>query len=158
MGKYLVAVLWSASATIVGVAFSLPFSRIEPLLQNGTALIGLSVVSAMCYSALYITIGTLFPKRAMVFCVAYTAAVELFMGMIPAVVNRLTVQYRLRSLMYHWCEVVEVPDTDFMRLVATEESAFLQLFWLIAFAGVFLAVALTCIQVREFTTASESDV
>lgn len=157
MGKYLVAVLWAASSTAVGVALSLPITRIEALGQNGGTLLLLSVISAACYSALYMTIGTLFPQRAMVFCVAYTAAVELFLGSIPAVVNRLTIQYRLRSLLYHWAETVELPMEATQRFVASSESAFMQLFWLGALIAIFLAVALTSVQVREFTTATEGE-
>ncbi len=156
MGKYMVAVLWSASATLVGVVCSIPFSRILPIAQNGGALAGLALLSAVCYSALYMTIGTLFPKRAMVFCVAYTAAIELFMGMLPAVINRLTIQYRLRSLMFHWTKIVELPK-ETKPLFATAEGPLMQIFWLVAFAAVLLGVALTCVQVREFTGATEGD-
>lgn len=159
VGKYIVAVLWSASATVVGVLAAVFVSGIDAIGESGCALVGLAVLSAGCYSALYIMIGTLFPKRAMVFCVAYTAGVELFMGFFPAVINRLTVQYRLRSLLLKWTtQSKEFEESPLMNYVASTEGVLLQLFWLASFAAVFLAVALTTVQVREFTTASESDV
>ena len=158
MGKYLVAVLWSSSATIVGVVLSLPFSQILAVTQNGMALVGLAVLSSMCYSALYMTIGALFPQRAMIFCVAYTAAVELGLGSLPVVVNRLTIQYRLRSLLYYWADAVEIDDPDVLKLIASNEGPMMQLLWLAALTAVLLGVALTCVQVREFTTAAESEV
>lgn len=159
MGKYLVAVLWSASATIVGISLSLPVSQIDGMAKPAMALIALAVLSAGSYSALYVMIGTVFPKRAMVFCVAYTAGVELFMGFFPAVINRLTIQYRLRSLLLQWTEQSEeFKESELISYVASTESVLIQLVWLASFTAVFLAVALTTVQVREFTTAVESDV
>ncbi|GAB5439927.1 MAG: hypothetical protein Fues2KO_02760 [Fuerstiella sp.] len=157
MGKFLVAWLWAGSSTVLGVLLSLPFARIESTVQNGGMLVLLSIVSAASYSALYTMIGTLFPQRAMVFCVAYTAGVEMFLGTIPAVVNRLTIQYRLRSLLYHGVEIVDLPTDFLQRVVASSQSAFTQVFWLTTLVAIFLAVALTTVQVREFTTAAEGE-
>ncbi|MEQ9406918.1 MAG: hypothetical protein RIK87_04295 [Fuerstiella sp.] len=159
LGKFLVAVLWSGSATITGIVLSLPFSRIASFGEAGIALLGLAVLSAFSYSALYMMIGTVFPQRAMVFCVAYTGAVELFMGFFPAVINRLTIQYRLRSLLFHWTtQSREFEDSGLLKFVASTEGAALQLLWLASFTAVFLSLALVTVQVREFTTAIESDV
>lgn len=159
VGKYLVAVTWSASATTVGILAALPLSKIEATTEAGLALISLSLISSCCYSALYMMIGTLFPQRAMVFCVAYTAAVEIFMGFLPAVINRMTVQYRLRTLLFRWTTQSDgFEQSGVLSYVASGESVFLQLAWLCAFTALFLAVALTTIHVREFTQAAETDV
>ncbi len=158
MGKYLVAVVWSASATITGVIISIPVSQIVYKWEAVFALSGLTVLSAFAYAALYMMIGTLFHARAMVFCVAYTAGVELFLGMFPAVVNRLTVQFRLRSLLFHWTTHAETYlGPEGMKYIASNESAFLQIVWLAALTAVFLSVSLVVVQVREFTTAAESE-
>ena len=163
IGKYLVAVLWATSATVAGVLLALPFSEIVGIWDAAWPLLTLSVLSACCYSALYMTIGTLFPQRAMVFCVAYTAGVELFLGLFPAVISRVTIQFRLRSLLFHWMPAsqdIQDPQVSqvLREFIASDESVFLQLFWLLALAAVLLAVALTTVQVREFTTATESEV
>ncbi len=158
IGKYLVAVTWASSATILGVLVSIPISRIYFKWEAAVALTGLSVLSALAYAALYMIIGTVFHARAMVFCVAYTAGVELFLGMFPAVVNRLTIQFRLRSLLFHWTthDKAVLPD-EAMQYIASNESAFLQVVWLAALSAVFISVALVVVQVREFTTAAESE-
>jgi len=159
MGKFFVAVTWTASASLLGVALSLPISRIQSTGEAGIALLLVALLSSVGYSALYIMIGTLFPQRAMVFCVAYTGAVELFMGFFPAVINRLTVQYRLRSLLFHWTTQSEAfRDSDVLKYVASTEGVLLQLLWLASFTAIFLSVALATVQVREFTAAQETDV
>jgi ABC-type transport system involved in multi-copper enzyme maturation permease subunit len=158
MGKYLVAVVWTASAAILGIALAIPISQIHYKWEALFALTGLAVLSSFAYAALYLMIGTLFHAKAMVFCVAYTAAVELFLGMFPAVVNRMTIQFRLRSLLFRWITVDDntIP-ANVIDLIASNETMLLQLVWLAALTAVFLSVALVTVQVREFTTAAESE-
>ncbi|MCP4783110.1 MAG: hypothetical protein GY878_06130 [Fuerstiella sp.] len=201
LGKYLVAVVWAASATIVGVTGAVavagindqaevrqpdhkhetvaagddraarregrfrdrPMTNVIPgIAATGEvwrAMVGLAILSACAYSALFIMLGTVFHRRAMVLCVAYTAAVELFLGFFPAVINRFTIQYRLRTLLFDWTtqsdEFRESPVLDF---VASDESAFMQILWLISWIAVFLSIALVSVHLREFTSASETDV
>ncbi|HIF01371.1 MAG TPA: hypothetical protein EYG03_02350 [Planctomycetes bacterium] len=201
LGKYLVAVVWAASATIVGVTVAVAVAGIEDpgdaqeLNQDdtvvaatddravrrggrfpgetatdvvpgivatgevGRAMVGLAILSACSYSALYIMLGTLFHRRAMVLCVAYTAAVELFLGFFPAVINRLTIQYRLRTLLFDWTtQSDEFRNSGVLDFVSSDESAFMQVLWLVSWTAVFLAIALVSVHVREFTSASETDV
>ena len=158
-GKYLVAVLWTTTSTLTGLALALPVVRIQSKLEAGLALVGVITLSAMAYSALFLMIGTLFHRRAMIFCVAYTAAVELFLGFFPAVINRFTIQYRLRSLLFEWTtQSKEFRESRILEFVAATEGAMLQILWLVSLTGVFLAVSLVAVQVREFTVAAESDV
>ena len=159
LGKYLVAVLWSASATIVGVSIAVPVSKIVAKQEVWLALTALSLASATAYSAMYVMIGSLFHSRAIVFCVAYTAGIEIFLGSFPALVNRLTLQYRLRSLLFLWTTPPERFRTSNVReLVASAEPGWVQLAWLAFFTLLFLAVGLFTVRVREFTAAVESDV
>ncbi|MCR9198113.1 MAG: hypothetical protein NXI04_05690 [Planctomycetaceae bacterium] len=158
VGKYLVAVTWASSATILGICVAVPLSRVYHKFDTMIALCGLSVCSAFAYAALYMMIGTLFHARAMVFCVVYTGAVELFLAMFPAVVNRMTIQFRLRSLLANWISIPEQFDRpELYMYIASDESAVLQLMWLLALTAVFLSVSFASVQVREFTTAAESE-
>lgn len=158
MGKYLVAVVWAGSSTLVGLWLALAVADIQGKFHAGLVLSGVTCLSAISYSALYLMIGTLFYRRAMIFCVGYTAAIELFLSFIPAVINRLTIQYRLRTLLLEGIEKPEVMYEDgFQRLFVTGESMSMSVFWLIALTAVFLAVALTSVQVREFTGAAETE-
>ncbi|MDG1894513.1 MAG: hypothetical protein P8J37_06375 [Fuerstiella sp.] len=200
LGKYLVAVVWAASATLVGVTAAVAVADAENQIAAATAMeeqpsvaaheqqssrqrdqpytnatgtlpgivrssevlvamAGLATLSACSYSALYIMLGTVFHRRAMVLCVAYTAGVELFLGFFPAVINRFTIQYRLRTLLFDWTTQSEqFRQSRVLEFVASDESVFAQIMWLISCIAVFLAITLVSVQVREFTSASETDV
>ncbi len=100
-----------------------------------------------------------FSPTAMVFCVAYTAAVELMLSFSPAVINRFTIQYRLRSLLFDWTTHSEaIMDSGIRQFVDTSEGPILQVLWLISLMVVFLALSLVSVHVREFTVAAETDV
>ncbi|MEZ6130466.1 MAG: hypothetical protein R3C59_17410 [Planctomycetaceae bacterium] len=159
MGKYLVSVVWAGSATLVGLCMAIPLSKISTRLEAGSALLWITLLSAISYSALYLMIGALFHRRAMVFCVAYTAGVELFLGFFPAVINRITIQYRLRSLLFDWTtQSQEFRESRITEFVAATESVFLQIVWLTSLTALFLAISLVSVHVREFTAAVETDV
>ena len=157
-GKYLVAVTWSSSATILGIVIAVPLSRIQAKWDAVWILSTITVLSAFAYAALYMMIGTLFHARSMVFCVVYTGAIELFLGMFPAVVNRMTIQFRLRSLLANWVDIPkEAQNAEIIQLFASTDSSSMQIFWLVALTSVLLGISFTAVQVREFTSASESE-
>ena len=123
-------------------------------------MIKLSVLSAVAYAALFLMIGAVFPKRAMVFSVAYIALVEIVLSLIPAVINRVTFQYRLRSLMINWADPVgqdQMQDNMFFKYVFADGGNTEQVAWMVGLASLFLLVALIVAQKREFTAAAESD-
>lgn len=159
IGKYLVAFVWAASSTLLGLWLAIAIAEIENKMQVLSTLTLITLLSAMAYSALYMMIGTLFYRRAMIFCVAYTAGVEITMSFVPAVVNRLTIQYRLRALLFNNMPQPEVMrgNDRFRSLFISGDTAFESVFWLVALTAVFLAVALTSVQVREFTGAAETE-
>ncbi|HAD60136.1 MAG TPA: hypothetical protein DCG12_12900 [Planctomycetaceae bacterium] len=120
-------------------------------------LIATAFFAAIAYSALYLVIGALFPARAMVFCVAYTIGAEGILSMLPAVVNRLTVQYRLRSFLFHHLQDGSgVSEGVGDALLVTGGAD--QPLWILIHAAICLGVSLLIVLSREFTTAAESDV
>lgn len=158
LGKYLVAVTWGVTAAWAGIAGSIMLARVLSPVQIGLALAALSLLSAISYSAVYLLIGAMFPKRAMVFAVMYTGLVEVVLGIIPAVVNRLTVQYRLRSLLMHWVPTSkEMREAPAFAYIFAEGSSLVQCLWLMTLTAIFLAAALVVAHRKEFTTASEGD-
>lgn len=158
LGKYLVAVTWGVTAAWVGTTGSILLSNVESPIQIWVAMMALCFLSCFSYSAVYLLIGTLFPKRAMVFCVMYTGFVEVVLGFIPALVNRLTVQYRLRSLLVQWVPTDKsLQDSSAFEYVFGGDSSFLHCFWLLTLTSLFLAAALVIAHRKEFTTASEGD-
>lgn len=136
-------------------------SRGEVLFRLWFTMARLSMLSAMSYGALFLFIGALFPRRAMIFCVFYMGLVEVVLSLIPAIINRLTIQYRLRSLMMNWAEPAgrdQMQDNIFFRYVFAEGSNFEQILWLFGLSSIFLTGAVVAAHVKEFTSASESDV
>ena len=94
----------------------------------------------------------------MVFCVMYTALVEVVLGAFPAIVNRITVQYRLRSMLVQWVPLHDdVRNSPAMEYAVGQGSPLSHAFWLLILTGVFLVCAILVARLREFTTASESD-
>jgi len=65
-------------------------------------MVALSLFSCLNYGALFVLIGTLVPRRAMVIAIVYTVIFEIIVGFIPAIINQLTIQFRLRSLLMEW--------------------------------------------------------
>ncbi len=158
IGKYLVAVTWGVSAAWAGATVAVVLTNAVSPIRIWCALMALSLLSCVAYSAVYLLVGVISPKRAMVFSVMYTGFVEIVLGIIPALVNRLTVQYRLRSLLVQWLPLNETMKKDpSFSYVFGEGSAFLHCFWLLTLASVFLAAALVLAHRREFTTASEGE-
>ena len=177
LGKYLVSFFWAATCAIVSASLAVTFLSVLPISNVAPAagtwfesstmitlwwtMVRLSTLSAIFYSALFLLIGALFPKRAMVFCVTYTALVEVVFSLIPAVINRITAQYRLRSLLVTWIEPEgreRILENDFFKYVFAEGGSFEQVFWLLFLSAAFLGTALVVAHKSEFTGASESDV
>jgi hypothetical protein len=113
----------------------------------------------LAYSALFLLIGVVVPKRAMVAGVAYALLVEVALAFIPAAVNVLTVQYRLRCLLVRWMQFdVQMADQNpVFTAYFGEESWIWHLAMLLALTLAFLVAAGLILRFREFTSASETD-
>jgi hypothetical protein len=159
LGKYLVAVVWASTAAIVGLTFAVLFTGQETIIRIWLGMAGLSVLSSMAYAAVFMLVGAIAPQRAMLFCVVWTAGVEGFVSLIPAVINRITVQYRLRALFVDWVQPGDAIQNDpLFALSLAEGPWYLQILWLVTLTVVFLATAQVIAHKREFTSAAESDV
>jgi len=159
LGKYLVAFTWGFTAAAAGASIAVSVSNAESRGQILAAILGLSFLSALGYSSLFLLLGVIMPKRAMVFCVTYTVVVEAIFGAIPAIVNRITFQFRLRSLLVHWVPLNENVTSDpAMSYVVGQGSPVMHCFWLLALAVLFLVTAIVIAHRKEFTTAAEGDV
>jgi hypothetical protein len=159
-GKYLVAVVWGATAGLASVLVALPLCSAVSKMQIGLGITALTMLSAISYSAVFLLVGAVNHKRSMLLCVAYTGLIEVVLGFVPAIVNRLTVQYRLRSLLLAWMPLdpeVRVNSSAFGYI--SENSWWpVDCGWLLMQAAVFLAAAVFVAHRREFTAAAEGDV
>ena len=160
LGKYLVAVAWTVTAACLAAA---AVSRIMSpenylkLIAVQWPLIGLSCIS---YGAVYSLVGVLIPKRAMVACVFYTVASEVILATVPAAVNILTIQYRLRCLFVRWMAWDEslAQNNPVFTTYFGEDSAAWHLCILVAYTATMLALGVALLKWKEFTSEAEGDV
>ncbi len=101
LGKYLAAVLWVMPAILAGLAGSVLIAASELTVEESKriafALVAIASLSCPAYAAVYLLLGTIFTKRSMAIAVVYTLIFELAISLVPAVINKFTVQFRLRS-------------------------------------------------------------
>lgn len=160
LGKYLVAVAWTIPAACLAAAVAsrimAPDNYLE-LIAVEWPLIGLSCLS---YGAAYSLVGVLIPKRAMVACVFYTICSEVILSTVPAAVNVLTIQYRLRCLLVRWMEwdPIVARDNPVFLAYFGEESAEWHLASLLALALGMLVLGALVLHWKEFTSEAEGDV
>lgn len=113
-GGYLAALCWALLCGFSALALTLAVIRPpEPWLM--ARVIGeLIVWGSLAYGAVYSLLGVLFLKRSMAFAVVFTLLVEVVMVMIPAVVNRLAVDFHLRTIGIKRLEgtPIEIPIVD----------------------------------------------
>ena len=153
LGKYLTAVAWTASAGIAGVLISIVVAQPTTPFRLASALSGLVLLSSMAYGAVFVLLGVIFLKRGMVMAVIYTLVFELAISFVPAVINQLTVQYRLRSLLAQWLNWDQLRhDTPFL---FSSTPAWQQVLILVAIAIVLLACATAILCSRQLTTGYE---
>lgn len=108
LGRYIVAVAWTATCTTCSTVMAITaahFLGIERAVEAGWVIGVLNILSAVVHGALFLLIGCLFQRRAMVYAFVYAVVVEAAMGWVPAVVNRFTISYRLRSLLLDWLNI-----------------------------------------------------
>ena len=159
IGKYLVAVSWSIPVGIVSATLAVVALGADQMLRMILAECALVVLSCVSYSAVFLLIGVIAPKRAMVLGILYAIVFEMALALVPAAVNLLTVQYRLRCLLVRWMDMdVGVAENN---PVFTEyfgdESAMWHVGALLSMTIFYLAVTATLLHFREFTSASETD-
>lgn len=82
IGKYLVAIAWALSAALVGLCAALAVAPVHDGVRIGWVVGRITLLSCPAYAALYLLLGTLFPKRSMVVAVAYTLVFELIISFI----------------------------------------------------------------------------
>ena len=158
LGKYLAAVTWVSSAALLGLTVSVLITQMDDMRGMWTTLARLICLSCPAYAALFLILGTLFPKRSMVIAVAYTLIFELVISFVPAMINKLTVQYRLRALFLDWADIsIDNAELDFLSLVSDASAAF-HVAMLLAYTLVLLIAAVVVIRWCEFKVGEESDV
>lgn len=99
IGKYLTAVAWTLSAALVSITVCVWLVGSADASRLWWVMSGLAVLSCFAHAAIFLLIGTVFYRRTMVSAVFYTMLVEYGLSFVPALVNKFTVNYRLRGLL-----------------------------------------------------------
>lgn len=158
IGKYLAAVTWVIPPVIAGLTVAVPLAGTGDGWRLWWTMARLICLACPAYAAVYLLIGTILPRRAMVLAVAYTLIFELVISFIPAMINKLTVQFRLRALLIRWADM-PIPSgrqAGMLTLIGDAPS-WQYVLILLGIAPVLLAIAVAIIRLSEFSSAAESD-
>ena len=153
-GKYLIAVLWTAAAGILSVTASvLACGAAEPV-RLWLSLSTLVCLSTLSYGALYLLIGVIVLRRAIVFAVAYTLLIELAVSLIPATINKLTISHRLRALLADWMKLETIRSRA--EIIFGEQATLSHLLFLLGYTIVLLIATALVVRWREMPMQAES--
>lgn len=156
LGKYLTAIAWTLLAGWTSVTICAAIARPDNVIRLWATMMALTSLASVCYGALYALFGVALHRRAMVLAVGYTLVFEFLVSLIPAVINKLTVQYRLRNLLFAWMDWRELVPKEAEAIFLGMEPAWVHL--LVLGAGVVgvLWLAIQIVQMREYATISDT--
>jgi len=159
LGKYIVAVSWTIPVGLVSSVLAVLVFMSQDTMKLLVAECGLVVLSCMAYSALFLLIGVVAPKKSMVAGIVYTIVFEVAFALIPAAVNMLTVQYRLRCLLVRWMGFDNnlVKDNPVILAYFGNESAMWHVGVLFGMTAFYLIAAAVVLRYREFTSSLETE-
>jgi hypothetical protein len=155
----LVAVSWALPVGLIGaIGGSLVLMR-EVSLRLITVQCGLVVLSCIAYAAAFLLIGVIAPKRALVLGVIYAIFFEIGASLVPAAINLLTIQYRLRCLLVRGMEidVSRLERNPILRSYLGEEPVIWHVSVLLMMAVGFVVAAGLLLRYREFAAAPETE-
>lgn len=166
LGKYLATVSRAVISGLVGLLVVILVTNSvadRPETAKLYATMALTVVLAsFAYGCLFAALGVIFHKRAMVFTVSYTLLIEVIVSMLPAVINKLSITYYMRSIftrIMDWSPHTplsesELPDgaaADLLPEMFSPNSTVSDLVDLTILCVAFLSVACLLTVKREYT-------
>lgn len=155
IGKFLTAILWTFSAALISITLcSLILTPVNPF-QFWSVMVFLAFLSCVSHAALFVAIGTVCYRRTMVAAVLYTLVVEYGVSFIPAVINKVTINYRLRGLLYDWMEWEAAQNVSID--VFGYETASTHVLSLLIATLLFLGISIYRVQHTEYPTQQEGN-
>ena len=156
LGKYLNALVWTFSAALASITLTAKLGEyyLPDPFQWWVILASLAAFSTITYGALFCLFAVIWPKRSMVLAVVYIIVFEFLVSFLPATINRLTVQFRLRSLLVDWMgwrRILE-RDTPTLHAVFGDARPWLHALSLLAMAAFYLGLAGWLVSRREYLT------
>jgi len=108
LGKYFAAATRTMLGTLAALSLALLIARPVDGLKVFLVLGFIVAISSFSYAAVFVFLGAIFPKRAMVLAVSYCLVIELLISFVPAMINQVSIQFRLRSILFTWMDLLEV--------------------------------------------------
>ncbi len=156
LGKYLTAITWTALSGWISTTICVLVARPDNALRLWGTMVALVAFSCVAYGAIYSLIGVWLHRRAMVLAVAYTLIFEFLVSLIPAVINKFTVQYRLRNLLFTWMDWWDLVPTGASNVFLGTEPAWLHVLILCGMVVGILIIAVQLIQHKEYATVADT--
>jgi ABC-type transport system involved in multi-copper enzyme maturation permease subunit len=156
LGKYVTAITWTMAAGWISTTICVLIVRPAEAFRVWATMVSLVALACLAYGSIYSLIGVWLHRRAMVIAVAYTLICEFLVSFIPAVVNKLTVQYRLRNLLLTGMDWWDIVPSGAKTVLLGSEPAWLHLLVLAGITVGILVLALQVIQRKEYVTATEA--
>lgn len=153
LGKYVTAVLWTLSAAVASTTVCVVVMGPSGGFRLWSVMCLLSVLSCFAHGSLYLLIGVIFFRRTMVTAVFYTLIIEYGLSFVPAIANKLTINYRLRGLLADWMNWEEARSAA--ENVFGREPVSTHLLILAAITLSLLGAAMVRIGQAEFPTQQE---
>lgn len=151
-GKYLgiVSVLIPPTALSVCVSW---FILERPGGSVLSALLLGAISGVLVYNAVFVLLGFIVPRRAMVLALLYAVIFEFILSFVPAMVNTFTVTYYLRSMVVEIIDLPVIPEIERIVGGASLPGAAAALTAMVAFG---LGGASWLARRREYVVADEA--
>ncbi len=155
IGKYLIAVLWTFATMTVSLSMAILIADPQYLTKTYIVLFTIGTLSALSYGTMYALIAVAVPQRAMIMALAYTLVVEYVVGFIPAIINQLTFQFRLRAMFVQWMGWDDIPQ-GLSALTVSDQHSIVHFLSMIVMMGVIIATAFFILDRRQFVASDDS--
>ena len=155
LGKYVIAVLWTALAGWAAISLAIMVAQPDGAFHLWGVLAVLILLASLAYGALFLFIGVLIHKRAMVVAVGYTLVFELVVGTMPATINQLTVFYRLRNLLLVWVDWKYPQHPPVVLLLPEAGPPLNHVFILLTMTAAFLAAVAYLVRKKELVPTGD---
>jgi ABC-type transport system involved in multi-copper enzyme maturation permease subunit len=159
LGKYITATAWTALVDLVSLTLSMAvIGWGDDSLRIWCSLAALIPLACLAYGALYVLLGVVFLRRAMVAAVAYTFVSDFVLTWLPATIHQFTVQYHLRCLGAKWMNWTGLPARVGLpeELVFSTAPAWQHLAVLLGGTIGVLVIAVLVLRRRELIRANET--
>jgi hypothetical protein len=161
IGKYLGVIIGLTVAMVIAVSITWALAGLPGGGRFYFYLLQTSIGGVVVYTALFMMIGMLAPKNAIVVSMFYAVIVEWTFSLIPAMIHSFAVSYHLRSLFLNGVDYMLPKGEKFTEAfgrmeIISELSAAQQWGMLGIFVAVSIIVAGLLVTNREFNMTTDS--